>query len=219
VLITTVLPAFGNLYAQVGAELPSITRAIVGLGEWLKQNWAIPVCAILGITLAVLVYVRTERGRYQWHGLQLRLPYLGRIIQLTELSRLSRNLALLYRSGLPMTETLPLVIQNVGNVVIADGLARVNEAMVRGEGISQPMAQDAVFLPLLVQMVRVGEETGTLEKTLGVVDQNYDTEAKDRTRGLIGMIQPAMTIFLAIVVGLIALSMVEAMYSIYGQSF
>ncbi len=89
--------------------------------------------------------------------------------------------------------------------------------MLKGEGLSKPMAKNPLFLPMMVQMVKVGEETGTLDASLLAVAQNYETEAQDKTKSLIAMIQPIMTVIIAGIVGLIAISMVSAMYSMYGQ--
>ena len=217
VLITTVMPSFGNLYDQVGAELPAMTQAMINFGVALQQYWYLPAGGFIALVIATLLYVRTDGGRYRWHNLQLKVPLTGRIVLLKELARSSRSLSLLYRAGLPMPEILPLLIQSTGNLVLGRSLNEINDAMLRGEGLSRPMARDRIFLPLMVQMVRVGEESGTLDKTLLAVAENYGTEAEDRTRSVIGMIQPAMTIFLGLVIGLIALSMVDAMYSVYGQ--
>jgi len=94
----------------------------------------------------------------------------------------------------------------------------VRDDMLGGEGLSRPMAKHAVFLPMMVQMVRVGEETGNMDSTLLSVAQSYETEAEDKTKVLIGLIQPVMTVVIGLVVGLMALSLVSAMYSMYGQS-
>jgi len=217
VLITTVMPSFGNLYDQVGAELPALTQAMITFGVLLQQYWYLPLGVAVVLELGTVLYSRTASGRYRWHRIQLKIPMTGRVMQLKELARASRSLSLLYRAGLPMTEILPLLIQSSGNLVVARGLNEVNDAMLRGEGLSRPMSRNKIFLPLMVQMVRVGEESGTLDKTLMAVAENYGTEVEDSTRSIIAMIQPAMTIFLGLVIGLIALSMVDAMYSVYGQ--
>jgi len=217
VLITTVMPSFGSLYDQVGAELPAMTARMINLGIWLQQYWYLPIGVSVALALGVILYIRTEAGRFRWHALQLKIPMTGRVVLLKELARACHSLSLLYRAGLPMTEILPLLIQSADNQLVGRGLNEVNDAMLRGEGLSRPMARNHIFLPLMVQMVRDGEESGTLDKTLQAVAQNYSTEAEDRTRSVISMIQPAMTIFLGLVIGLIALSMVDAMYSVYGQ--
>jgi type IV pilus assembly protein PilC len=149
----------------------------------------------------------------------LRIPQLGRVRHLNELSRCCRSISLLFTAGLPLTEIMPLVIQGCNNRVMAQALYNVQMDMLKGEGLARPMAKSSIFLPMMVQMVKVGEETGSLDASLQAVAQNYESEAQDKTKSLIGMIQPLMTIIIAGVVGLIALSMVSAMYSIYGQAF
>jgi len=128
-------------------------------------------------------------------------------------------MSLLLRAGLPLTEAMPLVIQSTGNRAIARALMDVQQGMVKGEGLSQPMGKNKLFLSMMVQMVGVGEETGNLDTTLLAVARSYEAEVEDRTRSLIALIQPAMTIIIGLIIGLIALSLSSAMYSVYGQEF
>jgi type IV pilus assembly protein PilC len=108
-------------------------------------------------------------------------------------------------------------IHGTNNKVIAEALTQVQQELIRGEGLSKPMAKRNIFLPLMVQMVGVGEETGHLDTTLTTVAQTYEIEADDRTSSAVGLIQPAITIIIGVVVAFIAISLVSAMYSIYGQ--
>ncbi len=219
VLVTFVLPAFSSLYDSLGAQLPALTRAIIDIANSLRSHGLYIILALGIITGIALAYIKTPEGKYKWHKLLISLPLLGRVNHLNELARCCRNIALLFRAGLPLTEIMPLVIQSSGNKVIAQALADVQQDMLNGEGLSQPMAKNELFLPMMVQMVKVGEETGNLDTSLIAVAQSYEAEAADRTRSLIGLIQPMMTLIIAAVVGLIALSLVSAMYSIYGQAF
>ncbi|MBA7618640.1 putative type II secretion system protein F [subsurface metagenome] len=135
---------------------------------------------------------------------------------LGELARCCRSISLLFRAGLPLTEVMSMVIHGSGNRVMAKALIDVQQGMIKGEGLSRPMAKNKLFLPMMVQMVRVGEETGNLDTTLLAVARSYETEVEDRTRSLIALIQPAMTLIIGGVIGLIALSLTSAMYSMYG---
>jgi len=126
-------------------------------------------------------------------------------------------MSLLFRAGLPLTEAMPLVIQSCKNKVINKSLTDVQQGMLKGEGLSRPMAKNKLFLPMMVQMVRVGEETGNLDTTLLAVARSYEAEAEDKTHSLIAVIQPAMTIIIGLIIGLVALSLTSAMYSLYGQ--
>ncbi len=219
VMMFFVLPAFAGLYGSLGAELPALTRIMMDASVFLRAYILHIFLGIFIIAGLAIIYFRTPDGRYKFDALMLRIPILGKVRQLNELSRCCRSISLLFTAGLPLTEIMPLVIQGCNNRVMAQALYNVQVEMLKGEGLSKPMALNPLFLPMMVQMVKVGEETGNLDSSLLAVAQNYETEAQDKTKSLISMIQPAMTLVIAGIVGLIALSMVSAMYSIYGQAF
>ena len=147
------------------------------------------------------------------------MPLLGRVVHLKELARCCRSISLLFHAGLPLTEIMPLVIEGAKNKVVIEALTQVQQDMLKGEGLSKPMAKNPLFLPMMVQMVKVGEETGNLDTTILAVAENYEIEAKDKSDAVIAMIQPAMTVIIGGIIAVIALSMVSAMYSMYGQAF
>lgn len=219
VLLTFVMPSFTKLYLSLGIELPTITRVMIAISDFASQNGLYLLAATLGITLLGLLYVRTEAGRLKWDRMKLKLPYLGRIRHLVELARSCRSLALLFGAGLPLTEAIPLISQSCGNTVIARSFNDLHSRMVKGEGLAVPMSGDKFFLPLMVQMVRVGEETGSLDTTLLTVSKSYSTEAEYKLKYVISLIQPAMTIFIGVIIGLLALSMTSALYGIYEKGF
>ena len=218
-LMFFVLPAFANLYSDLGAKMPAITKLMMDASVFLRENI---MTIFLGIFIVVglgLIYLKTPDGKYRLDAFMLRIPQLGRIKHLNELSRSCRSISLLFNAGLPLTEIMPLVIQGSNNRVMAQALYDVQVDMLKGEGLSRPMAKNHLFLPMMVQMVKVGEESGSLDSSLLAVAQNYESEAQDKTKALIALIQPIMTIVIAGIVGLIAISMISAMYSIYGQAF
>jgi type IV pilus assembly protein PilC len=219
ILMFFVLPAFKGLYNELGAKMPAITTMMMDLSVILRQHM---LHILLGVFIVVgicLIYIKTPAGKYKLDVLMLKLPMLGKIKQMNELARCCRSISLLYKAGLPLTEIMPLVIQGANSRVMSQSLYQVQVDMLKGEGLAKPMSKNAIFLPMMVQMVKVGEETGNLDSSLQAVAQNYESEAESKTKGLIGMIQPVMTIVLAGIVGLIAISMVSAMYSMYGQAF
>jgi type IV pilus assembly protein PilC len=218
IMVVFVLPAFNKLYEALGAQLPPITRMVLALGDLLRAYGVYIVSALFAALLAGMIYIKTPGGRYQWDLLSFKFPLVGRINHLNEMARLCRAISVLFKAGLPLTEIMPLVIQSSHNKVIEEALVNVRDDMLGGEGLSNPMTKNVIFLPMMVQMVRVGEETGNLDNTLLSVAQSYEAEAEDKTKAFIAMIQPVMTIVIGLVVGFMALSLVSAMYSIYGQS-
>jgi type IV pilus assembly protein PilC len=217
VLVTFVLPTFTSLYAAFGAKLPAPTRMLISVSGWLGNYGLYLLVAVVVLVGIGYAYIKTPAGKYQWDKLMLSLPVVGRINQLSELSRCCRTVALLFRVGLPLPEVMNLAVHGANNKVVAKDLSEVQQELIRGEGLSKPMSRRKTFLPLMVQMVGVGEETGNLDNTLTTVAQSYEIEADDRTSSAVGLLQPAMVVIIAVVVGFIAVSLVSAMYSIYGQ--
>jgi len=219
VLIGFVLPAFSDLYKSLGVELPTMTRMMMDFSEWVSANGLYIMGGIVALIGGTLVYIKTPDGSYNFDKFLLKVPLIGRVKHLNELARCCRSISILFTAGLPLTEIMSLVTQGTNSKVMAQALNNVHQDMLKGEGLSQPMSKNSFFLPLIVRMVKVGEETGSLDTSLLAIAQNYETEAEDKTKSLIALIQPVMTLVIAGVIGLIALSMVSAMYSIYGQAF
>jgi len=216
-MVGFVLPAFADFYASFGAELPAPTRALLAFTDW-SQRYGLWVLSGMAAAVVVgFIYARTPAGKYQWSKLMLSLPRIGRINLLNELSRCCRSMSLLYRSGLPLPDIMTLVIQGSGNKAMSRALTGVQRSMVAGQGLSGPMGQNGLFLPLMVQMTAVGEETGNLDNTLDTVAESCEAESDDKTRAMIALITPAMTIIIGGIIGFIAVSLLAAMYSIYGQ--
>ena len=216
ILVTFVLPAFTGMYAQFGVELPLTTRILMGIADWASKYGLYALLVFLVGVAGAYLYIRTPAGKYWWDATVLKLPVIGRIAHIGELARACRTTALLIRIGLPLPEVMGNVIYNSNNKIVAENLTGVQEELIRGEGLSQPMAKRKIFLPLMTQMVKVGEETGSLDNTLDTVADSFEMEAADKTAGAIALIQPVITLIIGLGVGFIVLSMVQAMYSIYG---
>ncbi|MBN1368032.1 MAG: type II secretion system F family protein [Dehalococcoidales bacterium] len=217
VLVYGVFPTFLGLYSVLGAEVPLLPRILLGIVDVAKVIMPYLLGALVVGIIGIMVYIRKPSGRYMWDKLSLRFPLLGRIMLLRELSSCCRTMSLLFRCGLPLAEIMDVVIDAGGNTVIKGSLADIKKAVFKGEGLSKPMSRNPYFLPMMVEMVKVGEETGELDKTLMTVANNYDTDADGRTKAMIGIIQPAMTLIIGGVVFFIVVSMFSIMYSIYGQ--
>ncbi len=217
VMVTYVLPTFGTLYSSMGAKLPTITTLLLNVANWFT-HYGLYLLIIIGAIVGVgFAYIKTPPGKSRWHRLLLRLPVVGRIILLNELSRCCRTVSLLFTVRVPVPEIITMAIQGSSNKAVAQALTEVRQELIGGEGLSGPMARRPLFLPLMVEMVAVGESTGNLSNTLTTVAESYEAESDDRTTSAIALLQPALTISIAAVVGIIALAMISAMYGIYGQ--
>jgi type IV pilus assembly protein PilC len=217
ILVTLVFPTFVGFYSQLGAELPAVTRILISVAGWLRQFGLYLLLAFVIALGAVYLYSRTPAGRYRWDKMMLGLPLIGRVIQLGELSRCCRTMSLLIRVGLPLPEVLAVTMHSITNTVVDENLTGVQQDLIRGEGLSRPMEKRNIFLPMMTQMVKVGEETGNLENTLNTVADSFEADANDKTNSLVALIQPVTTVILGLVIGFIVLAMMSAMYSVYNQ--
>ncbi len=217
VLLAFVFPTFGELYDGMGAELPSSTKLLINLGQQLRAYGGYILMVVLVALGASVAYFRTPTGKCRRDALTLRMPVTGRISHVKQLARACRSISLLFKAGLPMTDIIRLTGEAASNRVISQSLDAVERDMLRGEGLSGPMSKDRLFLPLMVQMVKIGEETGNLDTNLDAVAENYEAEAEDKIKMMTAMIQPAMTLVIGGIIGLLALSLTSAIYSIYGQ--
>jgi type IV pilus assembly protein PilC len=217
VLVFFVMPTFSSLYASMGAQLPAISKAMMSIAEGAAKYGGYVLLALIALIIGVFLYVRTPAGRVNFDRMLLRLPVIGPIVQLNELSRCCRTISMLIKVGLPLPDIMTMCIQSSGNKIVTQALTEVKQEMLSGEGLSQPMQKRGIFLPLMVQMVAVGEKTGNLGNTLTTVADSFETDADDKTMTATGLLQPAMTIGMAIVVGFITVAMISAMYGVYGQ--
>lgn len=213
ILITFALPPIVGLFASLGGELPITTRALLATVDLLNNYGLYLLVVLAGLGIAGFIYSRTPAGRYFRDKMLLRLPLLGRLVLLTELARGCRSMSLLFRAGLPLPEVMTLTAQASSNRVVAKALGEVEQDMLKGEGLAEPMRKRRVFMPLMVEMTKVGEETGNLDAVLIIVAENYEIETDRRTQTLISMIEPAMTIGMGLVVGFLALSIFMPIYS------
>jgi type IV pilus assembly protein PilC len=217
IMVTRVFPTFINLYSQLGAQLPTLMKMLMAFTNWTNHYGLFVLLGLIIVVGAIYIYRKTPAGRYRWDTTMLGMPVFGRIILLSELSRCCRTMSLLIKVGLPLPEVLVATNRGISNKAIGESMTRVQQKLIRGEGLSKPMAAEKLIVPLMTQMVGVGEETGNLENTLATVAESLETESNDKTNAALAMIQPVITVILGLVVGVIVLTMFSALYSVYGQ--
>ncbi|MBI2869621.1 MAG: type II secretion system F family protein [Chloroflexi bacterium] len=216
ILAVFVLPVFTSLYSSLRVELPAATRALLAVVNFFVGYWSYLTVGGLLLALSLYLFSRTPQGRLLRDRLILKMPLIGRFAHLQEIVRYCWNSSILYKAGLPLPEIFALVTETSGNLVMKQTLASLHRDVLNGEGLSRAMAKYELFLPMMVEMVRVGEATGSLDSTLETAAAGYQEEAEERRRALIALIQPVIIVVLGLVVGLIGVSLVSAMYSIYG---
>lgn len=207
-MLVFVVPTFAGIYDDFGGTLPLPTRILVGVSDVIRSR--LPLIVIVG-TVTVLVarrWLRTTSGRLRWHRLKLRLPLLGTLFHKVAIARFARTMAVLTRSGVPVLETLRITADTVGNAVVSQALDETRRAVRRGESLADNLADSPVFPAMVVQLVSVGEETGTLDQMLEIVGQSFDDEVETAVAGFAALIEPLIMAVIGVVVG----AMVVALY-------
>lgn len=214
ILITMALPPLMDLFDEFNAELPLPTRILLAVSHFATAymlHMAVALAVAVGIGA---VYVRQPWGRRQLDYALLRVPLIGPVTVLTNAARFSGTTSMLLRAGIPVSEVMDLAIDTTENRIVCEGLRDVREGMLRGEGLSKPLSRSKLFPPMLIQMVEVGEETGTLDSNLETMAEFYGRDVDERISTLTSLIQPTLTLGVGLVVGFIALSVIMPMYGV-----
>jgi len=216
VLVAVVMPQMMGMFTAMNVDLPLPTKILIAVTE-IFQNYTL-YFIVGGVILFVVGLWMTKRpsGKRVLDRLRLSMPLIGPPALLSELGRFSRTLSVMIGAGLHLQESMELLPHATTNIIFRDALNKVNERLLLGEGLSEPMTRVSLFPPLLVQMVAVGEESNTLDFTMGVVADFFETAAEEKTNAMVGMIGPISTIGIAFMVGFIALSVLMPMYTITG---
>ena len=200
-----VIPVFAKVFAGFHAELPLITRGLLGFSSWMLNWWPFLLALLVGTVMVVRGYLRTEDGRYQWDSRKLKLPIVGEIILKATLARFARSFALSSQSGVPLVQALTVVAQTVDNAYIGSRIEQMRDGIERGESISRCAAATGVFTPVVLQMINVGEETGELDALLFEIAEMYERDTDYAIKGLSAAIEPILLAVVAVMVLLLAL--------------
>lgn len=218
VLSTFVLPRFKVFFASLHATLPLPTRMLLAVTDFLTQWWWLLLVIGAALGLAVFAALRTEGGRFVRDKLVLRLPVIGDTIQFALVERFCRILASMVNAGVSLPEALGVASGSLHNLVYTRALVQVGEAMLEGEGIARPLAESKLFPSTAAQMMRVGEDTGTLDTQLEVAARYYERELDYKIKRVTALFEPAVILVMGVIVGFVAIALVSAMYGIFNQA-
>jgi type IV pilus assembly protein PilC len=214
VLVVVVLPNFVSLFREFKAELPWPTRMLIAVGSF-AQTWRIEiVIAAILIVFGSFLFLQSKPGRVFWDHALLRVPVLGTIVVFAIVERFTRTLATMLRAGIPISQTFDVASASAGNIRFRRGLESVRQRMTTGDGFSEPLAATGLFMPMVLRMVRVGEETGTLDASLEQIADFLAEEMDYKVRNMIALMEPSLVIAVGAAVGFVAISVVLPMYGL-----
>ncbi len=215
-LLTTVIPKFKQVFSDIlgDASLPAVTEFVMGVSDFVQANGLQIAIGVAALIVIYKVIGHTKGGSYALDVMRLKMPVTGTLVKRTAISQVTRTLGTLLASGVPILQALQIVRDTAGNKVIVNALQTVHDAVKEGESMTDPLAASGVFPPMVVSMVQVGEETGALADMLTRIANTYDDEVDNAVAGLTAAIEPALIIFLAVVVGTIVIAMFLPMIKI-----
>ncbi|MFD4372358.1 type II secretion system F family protein [Streptomyces sp. NPDC058486] len=217
VLVIFVLPRFKLFFESFNAELPLPTRILLGFTDFVTAWYPYIVGGFAALVAAVIAGLRTEKGRVLRDRLLLALPVLGDVVRFMVIERFCRILTSMIKAGVPIPEALGLAGAGANNRVYERSIGTARKEMLEGGGISRPIARTKLFPGAVTQMMRVGEETGTLDDQLENVSEFYDKELQHKLKRLTSLFEPAVVIMVGVVVGFVAVALLSAIYGVYNQ--
>ncbi len=214
-MLMFIVPIFARIFTTLGGQLPMLTRVVVDASNLLRQRWYIIFPLVGFLIWGGLRYKKTESGRQAWDRFKLRIPLkIGEVVLKVTMARLLRTLATLVAAGVDIIKALDIAGSTAGNWLVERALAEVRVKVQEGIPIAEPLTEDPLFPPMVSQMVKIGEETGELEKMLGKIADFYEDEVETAINALTSIIEPLMMIGVGAMVGVVILAMYLPMFKL-----
>jgi len=200
-----VIPAFAKVFESFNAQLPLMTRILLATSSFMQNYWGLLLAAAFAAFFGFRSWVKTNKGRYEWDRIKLRIPIAGKIIHKATMARFARSFSLSARSGVPIVQALTVVSQTVDNAFLTSRIEQMRDGVERGESILRTAVTAAVFTPVVLQMIAVGEESGSLDDLMDEIAQMYEREVDYELKTLASQIEPILITFLGVMVLVLAL--------------
>jgi type IV pilus assembly protein PilC len=209
-MVLFLIPTFASMYKQIGggAQLPSLTRLMISLSDFMRAYWFVVFPAIIGAIWGLARLKKTPQGTAAWDRAKLRIPMgIGQIVRKLAVSRFSRTLGTLVSSGVPILQAIEITGKAAGNTVIEGAMKDVQKSVKEGQSITKPLERAKVFPAMVTQMVSVGEETGSLDTMLGKIADFYEDEVNASVKALTSILEPILMLGVGGIVGVVVISM------------
>ena len=216
-LLIFIVPIFGEMFASFGSELPAITQMVLGLSQWFQKYWVLILVFLLAIIFVLRYLSQRDKMAYSFDYLQLKIPIIGMFLQKTILARMTQTLSSLLNSSVPILQALDVTSQVVDNRVVEEVLIAAKKDVEQGESLAKPMEAHWFFPNLIIQMIKVGEASGSLDEMLKKASDIYEQEVEEASEKLQSLIEPLLIVFLSVIVGFIVLSIVIPMFGLFEQ--
>lgn len=217
VMLIKVIPAYSDMFEQLGGELPGLTKAVVAISDFIMQDWFWILVVIAAVWLALSVFKKTITGQIVFGTIARKIPIFGKMTIKQASSNYARTLSTLIYSGLPMMDALAITANTMSNYLYKQALNHAREEVAKGVSLSEPIVQSGMFPPMVGHMTKIGEETGDLEGMLSRLADYYDEEVEMATQSVIAALEPMIILVLAAIVIVIIGAVMLPMFELYGQ--
>lgn len=206
-LLVAVIPTFKNVFASFGGELPLPTQILLGVSNFLRHYFLLLIAIPIGGFFGIKSWYKTEKGNFVLDNLIIKAPVFGDLLKKVAVSKFTRTLGTLIKSGVPILQALDTVAKTSGNKVVEMAIMRARESIREGEKIADPLKASGIFPPMVIQMISVGEETGNLEIMLSKIADFYDSEVDTAVKAMTSLIEPIIICVMGVVIGSIVICM------------
>jgi type IV pilus assembly protein PilC len=217
IMMTFVLPTFEAMFKDLGAgSLPAPTRVVLAISHFITGNALILIPLLIASGFGLSAFKKTTRGRYLWDSMMLKMPVLGNVVRKGAVARFTRTLGTLLASGVPILDAMDIVARTAGNAVISRGILYAREKVSEGKDIASPLLETAIFPPMVVQMIGVGEQTGAMDEMLQKIADFYEEEVDAAVAAMSAMLEPLILVFLGVGVGGMLIAMYLPIFDVAG---
>jgi type IV pilus assembly protein PilC len=217
IMMTFVLPTFEAMFKDLGAgSLPAPTRVVLAISHFITGNALILIPLLVAAGFGLSAFKKTERGRYLWDSMLLKMPIIGNVVRKGAVARFTRTLGTLLASGVPILDAMDIVARTAGNSVISKGILYAREKVSECKDIASPLLETAIFPPMVVQMIGVGEQTGAMDDMLQKIADFYEEEVDAAVAAMSAMLEPLILVFLGVGVGGMLIAMYLPIFDVAG---
>ena len=214
-MMVMVIPTFSSMYADMGAELPALTKMLVACSDFMVNQYLVVIIVVVAVVVGVKVFKSTKTGTYFFDKIFMKAPIFGTIVVKNASANFARTLATLNASGISMIEALEITARTMKNVYFRDDVLNAREKVAEGRPLSEPLKLGGVFPNMIVQMIGIGEETGSMEEMLDTAAGYYEEEVEVATSNIAQIVQPLIIVVLAGIVGVIIMAILIPMFGMY----
>ena len=215
VMLAFVIPSFMKMFEDIGTELPAITMVVVHMSDFMKAYWWLLVIIIIAIVIGLKVYAQTAGGKLVMGRLAINIPLFGKIQRKTACAQFARTMCTLLGAGVSMVEALEITAKSLSNIIYKNAVSDCREQVMRGVSLAKAIKSSKLFPNMVTQMIAIGEDTGNIEEMLENIARYYEEDVENMTASLSSIIEPAIIVFMAVMIGFLILAILSPMAVLY----